>query len=141
MRSFFCFLCLFLMSCDKRIYTIKNNYTDNIIAGSVVLSPSQCVEFFDFPLIGDFPIKFRYKDREFFSDKSYPRGHYLVSEKAEVLKQDKACKIDVIKKVSDTSDSTESTESTDSTEPDEPENNIVPSPTEPDEPENNVNYP
>ena len=87
MRISFIFLCsIFLISCSQRIYTIKNDYRENIVVGDVVLTPSQCVEFFDFPFIGDFPIKLRYKDRQLISDKAYPPAHYMISEQGEIFK-------------------------------------------------------
>lgn len=94
-ENFFIVSLFFLFGCNN-IYTIQNKYKENVIAGSVILSPSQCVEFFDFPLIGDFPIKFRYKNNQLFSRKSYPPAHYVISEKAEIVKQDKACPIEIV---------------------------------------------
>lgn len=108
--SIFIFSLLFLCACGKQIYTIKNNYKESIIAGSVVLTPTQCVEFLDFPVIGDFPIKFRYKDRELFFEKSYPPAHYIVSEQGEILKQNQACKIEVVKERPSSGPSDDSTD-------------------------------
>lgn len=88
-----CFIFL-LSNCD--LYTVKNNYNTDIIAGSVVLKPQQCVEFFDFPLIGDFPMKFKNINRQLLSDKLYPPAHYIVSDEGKILKQDTACEIEVL---------------------------------------------
>ena len=96
MKKSFLFCFLFLFACD--VYTIQNGYKEDVMAGFVVLTPNQnqCVEFFDFPVIGDFPIKFRYKNNELFSKKSYPAANYKISEQGEIIKQDKPCEIDIV---------------------------------------------
>ena len=95
MRLNLVFLLVCLFSCD--IYTVKNNYKEDILAGEVVLSTKQCVEFFDFPLIGDFPIRFKYKDpNHLISDKLHPPGHYEISKSGAILKKKSACSIDII---------------------------------------------
>ena len=99
MRIVFILLFVFLFSgCGQWIYTIHNQYPEDIIAGSVVLTPGQCVEFLDAPLIGDFPIQFRYKGRELFSKQSHPPAHYVISEKGEVVEKNTACPIEIVGK-------------------------------------------
>ncbi len=95
-QAYFAFCVIFLGGCGKLIYTIQNQYEEKIVAGHVVLNSDQCVEFFDFPWIGDFPIKFRYKNRYLISGKSYPPGHYIISDRGKILKQSKACPIEII---------------------------------------------
>ena len=96
MKIFFLSFFVFCTACD--IYTIHNQFEKTIIAGWVTLRPNQCIEFFDFPLIGDFPLKFRYKDNTLISETLYLPNHYMISSKGEILKQDKACKIERVGK-------------------------------------------
>ena len=78
------------------MYTIQNNFKEDIVAGFAVLTPAQCVEFFDFPLIGDFPIKFRYKNHLLISDKTYPASHYIISKEGKIIQKNNACQIDKV---------------------------------------------
>ena len=89
------FLSFILTACDY--YTIKNNYMEDVRAGYVVIKSGQCVEFFDFPFLGDFPLKFRYKDHQLMSNSLYQSGHYEISIRGNVLKKNKACDLDPVK--------------------------------------------
>ena len=83
------------MACDY--YTIQNDYKEDVRAGYVVIKDGQCLEFFDLPFLGDFPLKFRYKDHQLISDKLYSPGHYTVSKTADILKQNQPCELDPVR--------------------------------------------
>ena len=94
MNKFFLFFFLFCFACD--VWTVKNDFPQRIVAGSFVILPDQCVEFIDIFLFGDFPIKFKYENYHLISEKTYPPGHYLISEEGEIIKQKEACKMEIV---------------------------------------------
>ncbi|MDE0092759.1 MAG: hypothetical protein OXN83_05705 [Oligoflexia bacterium] len=96
MKKIIFFFVLSLTACEY--YTIQNNYVEGVRAGYVVINSGQCLEFFDFPVFGDFPLQFRYKDHQLISDEIYPSGHYKVSEKGDILRQKKPCELDPVRK-------------------------------------------
>ena len=96
MKKMICFFILSLTACKD--YTIQNNYREDVRAGYVVINSGQCLPFSDFPFLGDFPLKFRYKDHQLMSDELFPPGHYTISEKGEILKQKTACELDPVRK-------------------------------------------
>lgn len=139
MKKYFFLFCAFLLvACE--IYTVKNNYGENIIVGNVVLTPSECTEFVDFPLIGDFPLQVRDKDRQLFSEEFYPAGNYVISAQGQVSKQDPACRIETVREPTDTeapSETAPSTPQPETTPPPErthpglsPSNQPTPAPTD-----------
>ena len=85
----FSLVVFFFSACDP--YTVENGYTERISAGSVVILPAQCVELFHFPLLGDFPLQFRYADRNLISPEDQSPGHYFISSGGEVLKRERPC--------------------------------------------------
>ena len=85
-----------LTACDY--YTIQNDYIEDVIAGYVVINEGQCLEFFDFPFLGDFPLRFRYKDHQLMSESFYKPGHYKISKQGDILKQKHACELDPVRK-------------------------------------------
>lgn len=89
----FLFVTTFLFSaCEP--YTVENGYSERISAGSVVIMPYQCVELFNFPFVGDFPLRFRYADRGFISTENQPPGHYFISSEGEILNREEPCEKD-----------------------------------------------
>ena len=86
---------LILTACNY--YTIKNNYMEDVRAGYAVIKKGQCLEFFSFPILGDFPLKFRDKDHQLMSSTLYPPGHYEISQKGDILKQSQPCELDPVK--------------------------------------------
>ena len=90
------FFILNLTACNY--YSIQNEYKEDVRAGYVIIKSGQCLEFFDLPVLGDFPLKFRYKDHQLMSDKLYKPGHYKVSKQAEILKQKQPCDLDPVRK-------------------------------------------
>ena len=99
MKKTILFFTFILTACDY--YTIKNNYMEDVRAGYVVIKSGQCVEFFDFPVLGDFPLKFRYKDHQLVSNTSYQPSHYEISTKGNILKKAQACDLDPVKQKDD----------------------------------------
>ena len=99
MKTAFIFCCPFLFACE--IYSIQNNYKESVWVGSILLKSKQCLEFFDLPLLGDFPIKFRDKNHQLISSKAYPPSHYIISEQGEIIKRNKACELEPVKKLKD----------------------------------------
>ena len=96
MKKIILFFILSITACDN--YTIQNDYIEDVRAGYVIINSGQCLEFFDFPILGDFPLKFRYKDHQLMSGKLYKPGHYKVSKQGDILKQNKACELDPVRK-------------------------------------------
>ena len=90
------FFILNLTACNY--YSIQNEYKEDVRAGYVIIKSGQCLEFFDLPFLGDFPLKFRYKDHQLMSDKLYKPGHYKVSKQAEILKEKQPCDLDPVRK-------------------------------------------
>ena len=101
---------MFLNLTACKYYTIQNDYIEDVRAGYVIINNGQCLEFFDFPFFGEFPLKFRYKDHQLMSDKLYPSGHYKISKEGDILKQKTACELDPVRK-KDNSKETERAES------------------------------
>ena len=97
------FFILSLTACNY--YTIQNSYKEDVRAGYVVIKSDQCSEFFDFPVFGDFPLQFRYKDHQLMSDKLYPPGYYQVSSAGDIVKQEKPCELDPVRKRDDLGES------------------------------------
>ena len=96
MKKLVCYFFLSLTACDY--YTIQNNYKEDVRAGYVIIKSGQCLEFFDLPFLGDFPLRFRYKDHQLMSDKLYRSGHYKVSQTADIVKEKQACDLDPVRK-------------------------------------------
>ena len=86
---------LSLTACNY--YTIQNDYTEEVRAGYVLIKSGQCLEFFDLPILGDFPLKFRYKDHQLMFDDLYKPGHYKVSKQGDILKQTQPCDLDPVR--------------------------------------------
>ena len=92
--SLFTAVSFLLIACD--VWTIKNDFKQRIVAGSSVILPGQCVEFIDIFLLGDFPLQFKYQNYHLISKKAYPAGHYLISEEGGIVKQKKACPMEIV---------------------------------------------
>ena len=92
--SLFTAVSFLLIACD--VWTINNDFKQRIVAGSTVILPGQCVEFIDIFLLGDFPLQFKYQNYHLISKKAYPAGHYLISEEGEIVKQKKACPMEIV---------------------------------------------
>ena len=88
-----------ILGCDH--YTIKNSYIEDVRAGYTVIRSGQCVAFFDFPVLGDFPLKFRYKDHQLMSSALYQPGHYEISQTGDILKKNQSCDLDPVKQKDD----------------------------------------
>ena len=96
MKKMVFFFALNLTACKN--YTIKNDYIEDVRAGYVIIKSGQCLPFFDLPFLGDFPMKFRYKDHQLMSKELYKPGHYKISKQADILKQREPCELDPVKK-------------------------------------------
>ena len=96
MKKMICFFILSLTACNT--YTVQNSFEEDVRAGYVIIRSGQCLIFFDFPIVGDFPLQFRDKNHQLLSDKFYQKGHYEVSKEGDILKKDQQCERDPVRK-------------------------------------------
>ena len=82
------------------------------------------MEFFDFPFLGDFPLKFRYKDHQLISGKLYQSGNYKISQATEIIKQKQACDLDPIRQ-KDNLEKDDENKKNDEEQPDQTKENIM----------------